>query len=447
MLRNIGLKNFKCWQTLDIDLAPITLFFGTNSSGKTAILQSLLMLKQTARGFDPKQHINFGGSDRDYVDLGSYLDLIFGHSSGKNIGVNLSWSTSTTVTSTLSPGVRESITLKSITYKVSWGFEDNIYLDKLEYIVDSDDSAQASVRVCRENDEEYSLTFPISGEKDKPQIISSPAHSYALPWHVLLNTKSKDRVPLFGVVEELEQFVDGVRYLGPLRARPKRHYLWTGGTPGVLEPDGANTIQNLIASRREDRILLSHVERRLKKMYLVDAFDVKPIDQNERLYEATATIGGIETSLIDVGFGVSQVLPVITMLLSAPEGSIVLLEQPELHLHPNAQSALADLLLFAAEQRKLQLIVESHSEHILRRLQRRVAEAQPEFAKPANIKMYFCETGQEGSSISEVEIDRFGQIANWPENFLGDISGDIHSMARAALERRGQELERVGHRG
>ena len=73
MLRNIGLKNFKCWQALDIDLAPITLFFGTNSSGKTAILQSLLMLKQTARGFDPKQHINFGGSDRDYVDLGSYL--------------------------------------------------------------------------------------------------------------------------------------------------------------------------------------------------------------------------------------------------------------------------------------------------------------------------------------------------------------------------------------
>ena len=128
-------------------------------------------------------------------------------------------------------------------------------------------------------------------------------------------------------------------------------------------------------------------------------------------------------------------------------GSIVLLEQPELHLHPNAQSALADLLIHVADTRNLQLIVESHSEHILRRLQRRVAEAQPAFAKPENIKMYFCEPGQEGSTIQEVDIDRFGQIANWPENFLGNISGDLHEMLKAALERRSQELERVGHRG
>ena len=75
MLRRIGLRNFKCWKELDIELAPITLLFGANSSGKSAILQSLLMLKQTARGIDPGQHINFGGSDRDYVDLGSYRDL------------------------------------------------------------------------------------------------------------------------------------------------------------------------------------------------------------------------------------------------------------------------------------------------------------------------------------------------------------------------------------
>ena len=76
MLRRIGLENFKSWKKLDIELAPITLLFGANSSGKTAILQSLLMLKQTAQGFDPGQHINFGGRERDYVDLGSYRDLI-----------------------------------------------------------------------------------------------------------------------------------------------------------------------------------------------------------------------------------------------------------------------------------------------------------------------------------------------------------------------------------
>ena len=82
MLRKIGLQNFKCWKELDIDLAPITLFFGSNSSGKTAILQALLMLKQTARGFDAGQHINFG-DDRDYVKLGSYQDVVYTHDNDK----------------------------------------------------------------------------------------------------------------------------------------------------------------------------------------------------------------------------------------------------------------------------------------------------------------------------------------------------------------------------
>ena len=132
------------------------------------------------------------------------------------------------------------------------------------------------------------------------------------------------------------------------------------------------------------------------------------------------------------------------MLMSAPEGTIVLLEQPELHLHPNAQAALADLILEVAEKRNLQLIVESHSEHIVRRMQRRIAEASPAFAKPENIKMYYCQPGEAGATIDEIDVDRFGQIVDWPEKFMGDISGDLHTMLKAALERRSQELERVG---
>ena len=182
-------------------------------------------------------------------------------------------------------------------------------------------------------------------------------------------------------------------------------------------------------------------------MELVEEFTVSSMDSNDRLYEAIATVAGVESSLSDVGFGISQVLPVITMLLSAPQNSIILLEQPELHLHPNAQASLADLLLEVAETRNLQLIVESHSEHIVRRLQRRIAEASPAFATPENIKMYYCQPGESGSSIDEIEYDRFGQISNWPERFMGDISGDLHSMAKAAIEHRRRELDRVGSGG
>ena len=123
------------------------------------------------------------------------------------------------------------------------------------------------------------------------------------------------------------------------------------------------------------------------------------------------------------------------MLFFVPEESIVLLEQPELHLHPRAQAHLADLMLHVAEERKLQLIVESHSEHLLRRLQRRIAEQDHEFANPDNIKMYFCDMGENGSTIQSVEVDEYGQIQNWPDKFFGDITGDLEAMTMAALKR------------
>ena len=233
-------------------------------------------------------------------------------------------------------------------------------------------------------------------------------------------------------------------YLGPLRQYPKRYYQWTGGRKSqAIEPDGADAMAALISAARDNESLQEDVAKWLKQLGLVDDFSIKSTDARERFYEVIVKIGDAESALMDVGFGVSQVLPVIAMLLSAPTGSIVLLEQPELHLHPNAQSALADLMLHAVEKRGLQLIVESHSEHLLRRLQRRIAEMEQTFAHPENIKMYFCAPSERGSTICQVEVDKYGQIANWPPNFMGDISGDLHEMLKAALDQRQQELAGV----
>ncbi len=80
-------------------------------------------------------------------------------------------------------------------------------------------------------------------------------------------------------------------------------------------------------------------------------------------------------------------------------------------------------------------IVESHSEHLLRRLQRRIAEVESAFASPENIKMYFCGKGSSGSTIRPVKVDIFGQILDWPENFFGGLTGDLEKMAMAALQR------------
>jgi predicted ATPase len=238
-------------------------------------------------------------------------------------------------------------------------------------------------------------------------------------------------------------------YLGPLRQSPQRNYLWTSSIPQVIEPSGKNAVEALIASavmHSHNIDLLEHVEYWLIELGLVSKFGVEPIDRDKRYYETRVKIGDakMENSLLDVGFGVSQILPVLTMLFFVPEGSVVLIEQPELHLHPSAQAHLADLFLHVAETRNLQLIVESHSEHLLRRFQRRIAEAQFTFATSQNVKAYFCKLEAGESQIDGVEVDEYGQIRNWPDNFFGDLGGDLDAMMNAALERRRQELSEGG---
>jgi predicted ATPase len=117
-----------------------------------------------------------------------------------------------------------------------------------------------------------------------------------------------------------------------------------------------------------------------------------------------------------------------------PEGSTIILEQPEIHLHPAVQAGLADVLIDAVKTRKVQILLESHSEHLLRRLQRRMAEEE---LSPSETALYFCSTTEGGdSTLTKLELDLFGNITNWPADFFGDELGELASMTRAQMQRR-----------
>ena len=187
---------------------------------------------------------------------------------------------------------------------------------------------------------------------------------------------------------EYEALMDRIFYLGPLRVHPQREYRWSGAGPVDVGPAGERTIDAILAAtaNNETRNLAKHkalmsfqemIAHWLQQLGLIEAFEIREIARGSNLYQARvrANASAPETMLTDVGFGVSQVLPVLVLLYYVPERSIVLLEQPEIHLHPSVQSGLADVMLAVAKRRRIQIIVESHSEHLLRRLQRRAAEA------------------------------------------------------------------------
>jgi predicted ATPase len=240
--------------------------------------------------------------------------------------------------------------------------------------------------------------------------------------------------------------MDSIFYLGPLREYPKREYTWSGASPSDVGWRGERTMEAVLAAtvKQETRTLgegeppqafQAIIAYWLKELKLIHEFQLKEIAPGTNLYRAEVKCHPHSPSalLTDVGFGVSQILPALVLLYYVPEGSTILLEQPEIHLHPSVQSGLADVILKVSQTRKLQVIVESHSEHLLRRFQRRVAENQ---FQADHIKLYFCDSVDGESKLVDLELDEFGQIQNWPDNFFGDEMNEIAETRKAILRRK-----------
>ena len=252
-----------------------------------------------------------------------------------------------------------------------------------------------------------------------------------------------------------EQLFRSICYLGPLRTKAERLYTWTGVEPESVGYDGGNTVAAILAARNR-RIGLGYKQRlksfeeiialKLKEMGLIEGFKVNPISDKRQDYEVKVrTKGSYDwVDLPDVGFGISQVLPVLVQCFYAPAGSIIIMEQPEIHLHPNAQSVLADVMIDVinarenGKDRNIQLVIETHSEHFLRRLQRRIAEDKVSEGK---VSAYFANIGKTPATLDSLQLDIFGNILNWPENFFGAEMDDITERALAAMRKRKQKSD------
>ena len=139
-----------------------------------------------------------------------------------------------------------------------------------------------------------------------------------------------------------------------------------------------------------------------------------------------------QDSLTNVGVGVSQLLPVIVLCLYSQPGQVVLLEQPELHLHPALQQKLADFLLAMSKSGR-QIIVETHSEYLITRLRMRTVQ-DPSITNL--FKIIFAENdGQTGTKYNPVEVDENGSLETWPEGFFDEATSDIETMVRILVDK------------
>ena len=217
--------------------------------------------------------------------------------------------------------------------------------------------------------------------------------------------------------EAFEELFCRICYLGPRREYPLPHYTWEGDHPEGVGQHGRDIVSALFSGRIQLLDLDDQVPRWLQRLGLIHSYRLVPVSNYENGYEflVTKDKGGPEVRLMDVGFGVSQVLPVLILCYYVPKGSILVLEQPEAHLHPKVQSDLADVLIDVVKKRNLQIILESHSEHLLHRLTRRIAEGE---ISANDMALYACQINDATSEIEPLKMDEYGNVSNWPGTSL-----------------------------
>lgn len=445
MLRQLHFTNFKTWEKADIEFAPITLLFGANSSGKSSLLQFLLLLKQTKETTDRALALDLGGP---YISLGTYHDLVFRHDDKLEIEWCLHWKPDKKIrVQDLSAEPAVDLVesdLVSVGGRIV-GSEGPARARELTYAIDND---RFSLKPVKANGVfllayEGEKNFEFTRDRGRPPALPGPVKSYGFPDQARTYFKNSGFLADLEAAFEVE--MDRIAYLGPLREHPKREYRWTRARPSGVGQRGENAVEAILAATvaEEKRNLKRGLRLKpfqemiaywLREIGLVADFRVEEIKQGSNLWQALLQVvkGAPKVLLTEVGFGVSQVLPVITLLYYVPEGSTVILEQPEIHLHPAAQAGLADVVINVANHRRVQVIVETHSEHFLLRMQRRMAE---EKLAADRTRFYFCRLDKGQSALERLEVDLLGNIANWPDGFFGDSFGEIAGAEKSRLKR------------
>ena len=276
-----------------------------------------------------------------------------------------------------------------------------------------------------------------------------------------------DKFPLFylsGVEFIREFFNEKIKYLGPLREEPRSLYpLESNGNTFDLGLKGENTAavfennktrkikyisplyfeSGTVGKLKPDEGTLSEAINAWL-VYLGVANEMSTNDKGKVGHELkiTTDIKEMEQDLTHVGVGVSQILPILVMCFLAGKGDSIILEQPELHLHPKVQSRLADFFVSMNALGK-QCILETHSEYLINRLRYLVAKTDDEKIAQETM-IYFVEKENGHSKYRDITINKYGVIPDWPKGFF-DEGEDLATMImKAGMEKKKRELSKRG---
>lgn len=376
MLSQVNLNHFKCFSLLKLPLANLTLLSGSNASGKSSVLQSLVLLHQTIREQEWSTRLMLNGTE---LRLGTVTDLVDKVTGRRSFGIGL---------------VDKS-------EEIDWIFEGNDRRDM-----------SAEVRLLRIGKTSY----------------ESPAEL-----HFLLPPNTSEGP------ERLARRLLRLSFLTAERIGPRDVYpLEDPNSTQIVGSRGENAVSVLHWGRDEqiegslvipDRAptRLHQVEAYMQEFFPGCSIEIQQVPQSNGVTLGIRTSASTDFHRpVHVGFGLTQVFPIIVAALSRKAGDLLLIENPEVHLHPAGQAKMGFFLARVAES-GIQVIIETHSDHVLNGIRRAV---KSRITTPDKVAIHFFkDRNASKEQIISPSLDSDGNVDVWPDGFFDQFDKDMNYFA------------------
>lgn len=241
-------------------------------------------------------------------------------------------------------------------------------------------------------------------------------------------------VAVAAVLGDMDRALSAIGYLGPFRANPQRYYRDPGGVPSNVGQSGvlAPALLGSDALRKGGNVVRA-VSEWYKKYLGGWQLDVVWSGNMFSIVVRNPEAPDLAVNIVDVGAGISQVLPLIVQRkfeeVTGKHGGLEIVEQPELHLHPAAHGDLADLYIAAAQHPGARFLIETHSENLILRIRRRVAEGTLD---PALLHLYWVDDEQAiGSRVQLIDVARTGDVSAWPKGVFSEDYEEAKAIRKA----------------
>jgi putative AbiEii toxin of type IV toxin-antitoxin system len=415
-ISTISIEGFKSFLEQErIEIRPLTLLAGANSSGKSSALQPLLLLKQTLEAsYDPGPLL-LEGSHVNFTSAKQILSRHLGGYSASEFSIEVHFRER--------PGFREVFRRTA-----DGGF----------------DLAEMRHYLRRPDANWIDLQLGLSSEvlKERLPLLRTIEEDLKaeVTWKVNRNrcflaiAPEESGFPPLPSTDAFARAIRSIIHVPGLRGNLQRTYK-TAAIEDFFEGEFTQYVASVVMAwlqSGDDR--LDQLSRSLEALGLTGTIMANPVGATRLELLVGRVPGQYErgdlVNIVDVGFGVSQVLPVLVALLVAKPGQLVYLEQPELHLHPYAQQALIEVLAEAAK-RRVQVVVETHSSILLRAVQALIAEGK---LSKSEVKLHWFKRDFRGATkIKTAKLDELGAYGDWPEDF-GEVEAAVDNRYLDAVE-------------